>query len=121
MKQNRIVIVAAQPQYRAAMAEYLRGQEGIARVREADNGTEALQILTEEKFDILITDMIMPRMDGYTLLEELGRRRLASHPAVIAISALSRDDLVAGPLRWALPFIWSSPLSFAICCAISAA
>ena len=111
MKQNRILIVAAQPQYRAAMAEYLRGQEGIARVREADNGTEALQILTEEKFDILITDMIMPRMDGYTLLEELGRRRLASHPAVIAISAL----------RWALPFIWSSPLSFAICCAISAA
>ena len=60
MKQNRILIVAAQPQYRAAMAEYLRGQEGIARVREADNGTEALQILTEEKFDILITDMIMP-------------------------------------------------------------
>ena len=109
MKQNRILIVAAQPQYRAAMAEYLRGQEGIARVREADNGTEALQILTEEKFDILITDMIMPRMDGYTLLEELGRRRLASHPAVIAISALSRDDLVARAIALGASFYMVKP------------
>ena len=109
MKQNRILIVAAQPQYRAAMAEYLRGQEGIARVREADNGTEALQILTEEKFDILITDMFMPRMDGYTMLEELGRRRLASHPAVIAISALSRDDLVARAIALGASFYMVKP------------
>ena len=52
MKQNRILIVAAQPQYRAALAEYLRGLEGFARFRDADNGTEALQILTEKKNSI---------------------------------------------------------------------
>ncbi len=109
MKQNRILIVAAQPQYRAAMAEYLRSQEGIALVREAGNGAEALHLLSEEEFEILITDIIMPQMDGYTLLEELGRRKLRSRPAVIVTSALSRDDFVARAVALGASFYMVKP------------
>ena len=109
MKQNRILIVAAQPQYRAAMAEYLRSQEGIDLVREAGNGAEALHLLSEEEFEILITDIIMPQMDGYTLLEELGRRKLRSRPAVIVTSALSRDDFVARAVALGASFYMVKP------------
>ena len=77
MEQTRILIVDAQSQNRSAMAEFLRRQEEIALVREAGNGFDALRLLKEETFDVLITDVIMPRMDGYTLLEEL---RLALVP-----------------------------------------
>ena len=42
------------------MAEFLRRQEEIALVREAGNGFDALRLLKEETFDVLITDVIMP-------------------------------------------------------------
>ena len=50
-----------------------RRQEGVALVREAGNGAEALKLLSEEPFEIMITDIIMPQMDGYALLEEMRR------------------------------------------------
>ncbi len=39
----------------------------------AFNGLEALEILTTRKIDLLITDLKMPGMDGFALLEQMGR------------------------------------------------
>ena len=109
MEQTRILIVDAQSQNRSAMAEFLRRQEEIALVREAGNGFDALRLLKEETFDVLITDVIMPRMDGYTLLEEL--RKLPHQPGAIVASALAGTILLPGRSSLGPPFIWSSPLS----------
>jgi HD-like signal output (HDOD) protein/CheY-like chemotaxis protein len=45
----------------------------------AESGEAALQLLAREPFDVIITDMRMPKMDGAQLLEEVKRR----HPAII--------------------------------------
>ena len=107
MEQTRILIVDAQSQNRSAMAEFLRRQEEIALVREAGNGFDALRLLKEETFDVLITDVIMPRMDGYTLLEEL--RKLPHQPGVIVASALGRDDFVARAIELGAAFYMVKP------------
>lgn len=39
----------------------------------AENGTEALQILSEHHVDLVVSDMRMPRMDGHKLLSEIQR------------------------------------------------
>ena len=101
MEGYRILIVEDHVQSRTEMAEYLRKQEGIALVREAGNGAEALKLLSEEPFEIMITDIIMPQMDGYALLEEMRRRSLPSHPQTIVVSALSRDDFVTRAIELA--------------------
>ena len=38
---------------------------------EASNGEEALEILDKEYIDLIISDIMMPKMDGYTLTQEL--------------------------------------------------
>ena len=38
---------------------------------EAENGLIALEILEKEKIDIIILDIMMPKMDGYTFLSKL--------------------------------------------------
>jgi HD-like signal output (HDOD) protein/ActR/RegA family two-component response regulator len=47
----------------------------------AGSGEEALEILTDEKIDMVITDMKMPVMDGYQLLEQVKEL----HPNVLRI------------------------------------
>jgi HD-like signal output (HDOD) protein len=44
-----------------------------------ESGEAALQVLAREPFDVIITDMRMPKMDGAQLLEEVKRR----HPAMV--------------------------------------
>lgn len=54
---------------RILMREYLT-EEGY-RVYESDNGDAALSILDSTHIDLLITDVMMPIMDGYTLSKEI--------------------------------------------------
>jgi len=42
-----------------------------ARVESAGSGKEALQIAGERSFDLIISDISMPEMDGYQLLKEI--------------------------------------------------
>jgi diguanylate cyclase (GGDEF)-like protein len=59
-------------------------------VSEACDGVEALQQLEREPFDVVLTDMIMPRMDGLTLLKTV--RHLGYQAACIVMTAYASWD-----------------------------
>jgi CheY-like chemotaxis protein len=61
-------------------------------ILEASNGREALEVLSQETPDLVITDIRMPEMDGIELLEEL-KERYPSLP-VLAISGFMDPDEV---------------------------
>ena len=109
MTNTRILIVDDHGSLRKSMAEYLRKQEGIEEVREAANGVEALKLLTEGHFDILVTDIVMPMMDGYMLLEELRRQQITPQPRIIVASALGRDDFITRAVELGAQFYMVKP------------
>ena len=49
-------------------------------VQQASDGTEALELAERQRFDLVITDVNMPKMDGITLVREL--RGLANYKFV---------------------------------------
>lgn len=60
-------------------------------VGEAENGMQALEKLRDEKFDLVLLDILMPEMDGYQVLERIKENILLRDVPVIVISAM--DDL----------------------------
>ena len=61
-------------------------------VREAADGAEALEIMGEFQPDVLVTDLNMPRMDGFELIRRLNARPQGA-PPVILITGLPRSKL----------------------------
>ena len=53
----------------------------------ASNGEEALQVVSQEKPALVITDIMMPKMDGYTLAFNLRRNPETSQIPIIFLSA----------------------------------
>jgi len=106
---TRILIVDDHGSLRKTMAEFLRKQEGIDEVCEAANGVEALKCLHEGRFDILVTDIVMPMMDGYMLLEEMRRQQLSPMPKIIVASALGRDDFITRAIELGAQFYMVKP------------
>lgn len=79
----------------------LVGQEGY-RVRTAADGSDALQSALDDPPDVVISDCMMPRMDGLSLMREMRRSsKLARVPLVLvsALVTLPPDADVAGFLR----------------------
>jgi len=94
MEELRVLMVDNHECFRKTAADYLRKQEGVGKVEEAATGAEALDKLSREPYDVLVTDLVMPQMDGYTLLESMARLRLSPMPKIIVATALARDDFV---------------------------
>jgi two-component system chemotaxis response regulator CheY len=72
-------------------------EEAGFRVREALNGLEALEKLLTTGADMLIVDVNMPQMDGFTFLQELRKkdRPLGSIPALITSTESRETDFAA--------------------------
>jgi two-component system chemotaxis sensor kinase CheA len=61
-------------------------------VRTAADGLEALSRLAERPVDLVLTDVEMPRMDGFALTEAIRAHQVLRNTAVLVLSSRSGDD-----------------------------
>ena len=68
---------------------------GGAKVMTASNGAEALRIARENEFDVILSDISMPEMDGFEFLEGLRKIDGRQDVPVVAITGFGRSDDIA--------------------------
>jgi two-component system LytT family response regulator len=69
----RVVIVDDEPLARAVVREYLGAHPGVEVVAECGNGFEAVKAVSELSPELLFLDVQMPKLNGFEVLELLGR------------------------------------------------
>jgi two-component system LytT family response regulator len=69
----RVIIVDDEPLSRAVVREYLERQADIRIVAECGNGFDAVKAVSELAPDLMFLDVQMPKLDGFEVLELLGR------------------------------------------------
>jgi signal transduction histidine kinase/CheY-like chemotaxis protein len=82
---GKILVAEDDPEARELLKLLLGG--GEYDLLEASDGVEALDLLRAEQPDLLITDIVMPRMDGYELVRKLRQDKTFSRLPVIFCSA----------------------------------
>jgi DNA-binding response OmpR family regulator len=93
LKMERILIIEDEAPMRTALADLLAA-EGY-RVLSAVDGQSGLRRAIEEKPDLILLDVMMPKLDGFALCAEL--RRLALTMPVLMLTAKGQiEDRVAG-------------------------
>jgi len=102
------LVVEDNEDLRKHLAEALSGDW---RVVEAEDGSEALKIARERLPDVVVSDIMMPRLDGLELLQRLRQDVRTSHLPVLLLTArqdeatrlrgytLSADDFLAKPFN----------------------
>ncbi len=84
---SRILVVDDDDAVRDSVAEILIG--GGASVETAENGRIALDMLGRQEFDLVLSDVVMPEMDGYELL--MAAREAAPQTQVVLMTAFYYD------------------------------
>jgi two-component system, chemotaxis family, chemotaxis protein CheY len=68
---------------------------GYSHVEEAEDGVDALDRLRNAAFDFVVSDINMPRMNGFELLDEIKKDETLAHLPVLMVTAEARrDDIV---------------------------
>lgn len=77
---------------RQMYAEFLRLEFNVV---EAEDGVGALQLMQRQRPDIVVTDLALPRMDGFELVARMRADERLRDVPVIALSGYSGDDYVS--------------------------
>jgi two-component system, LytTR family, response regulator len=73
LKPLTVVIVDDEAPARALIREFLESHADVQVVAECSNGLEAVKAATEFKPDLLFLDIQMPKLDGFEVLDLIGR------------------------------------------------
>ena len=65
----------------------------------AADGIQALKILAENKFDIILLDVMMPNMNGWDTLREIRKNLETKNVPVIMITAVDEEEKMVSGLR----------------------
>jgi DNA-binding NarL/FixJ family response regulator len=113
----RVVVVDDHAVVREGLRTFLSLQDGIDVVGEAGDGREAVAVAERERPDVVLMDLVMPRLDGVQAMREL-RARVPRARVIVLTSFLDDDRLLpairAGAAGYLLKNVEPSELARAV-------
>jgi len=90
---SSVAIVDDHPHARRLIRRILQSQ-GEYTIFEAANGREAVELAQKEELDVMVLDLMMPEMDGFSVLDALKANEKTASIAVIVVTAktLTSDE-----------------------------
>ncbi len=89
--QTNILLVEDDVNLQTVLADYLRSKDYV--VEQASNGAEAWDLIMIKHYDLVISDIMMPKTNGYELLK-LIRQKSEKLPVIMLSAKTDRDDII---------------------------
>ena len=99
----KILVVDDEPKIREVIKEY--GEFSGYGITEADNGITAVGLCKLNDYDLIIMDIMMPKLDGFSACKEI--KKIKDIP-VIMLSAREKSTISCSASSWASTTMWSS-------------
>jgi two-component system LytT family response regulator len=90
----RVLIVDDEPLARSALQQALRGRNDIETLDSAKDAVQALEMMQEDKYDVLLLDIEMPELSGIDLAERLNKSNQPI-PSIIFVTAHDQHAVAA--------------------------
>ncbi|MCI8372543.1 MAG: sporulation transcription factor Spo0A [Lachnospiraceae bacterium] len=94
MEKLNIAVVDDNYVMRETLGEIINSDSELDLIGKAQDGEEAYQLIKEKQPDIVLLDIIMPKMDGLSVMEKVSKdTSLEKHPEFIVISAIGNENI----------------------------
>lgn len=94
MENVNVVIVDDNPMILNTLDEVISSEAGLSVIGRADNGKDAIDMIKDTQPDIVLLDLVMPQMDGITVVENIKKKTsMLKNPAFIILSAVGGEQM----------------------------
>ena len=102
-----VVLADANEEFRIMLSQAIEKTNEFEVVGSVSDGISALQAVEQYRPQLLLTDIVLPELDGFGLLDRMAA--LPSRPKTILVSALYRDEIVAQAMSRDVAFFMPKP------------
>ncbi|MCK4553461.1 response regulator [Candidatus Parcubacteria bacterium] len=92
MPQNKKKVLLVEDDKTISSMYKTKLEAGGFEVLIADNGADGLKLAKEQKPDIIMLDVILPQLDGFSVLEELKKDALTKNIPVVMLTNLGTEE-----------------------------
>ena len=94
MENVNVVIVDDNPMILNTLDEVISSEAGLSVIVRADNGKDAIDMIKDTQPDVVLLDLVMPQMDGITVVENIKQKTsMLKNPAIIILSAVGGEQM----------------------------
>ena len=94
------------------LGQIIEGDKDLELVGKAHNGEEICNIIREKEPDVVVLDIIMPKMDGLSVMDTVNRDRdIRKHPSFIIITAVGQERITEDAFRKGASYYILKPFS----------
>ncbi len=93
MSTKRIVIADSSPEFRIGLKSFL-AKKGYQVVGDCADGYEAIRLVEETRPDVIILDILLPRLDGIEVINEAKTRLAGYDPVFIVVTGVSNHKML---------------------------
>lgn len=94
MENVNVVIVDDNPMILNTLDEVISSEAGLSVIGRADNGKDAIDMIKDTQPDVVLLDLVMPQMDGVTVVENIKKKTsMLKNPAFIILSAVGGEQM----------------------------
>lgn len=110
---SKIVVVDSNDAFCQGLKDYfLESRENLRVVSSFNNVIDAVDYISDNLCDIVITDIVLPNADGYDLIRELKALGLNPMPKIVIVSALTGEGFIQKAFNMGASYYMLKPVNY---------
>ena len=111
MENVNVGIVDDNPMILNTLDEVISSEAGLSVIGRADNGKDAIDMIKDTQPDVVLLDLVMPQMDGITVVENIKKKTsMLKNPAFIILSAVGGEQMTEEAFQAGANYFLMKPL-----------
>lgn len=112
-KITKIVIVDANDTYAQGLRDYfLESRENLRVVASFGSIVDAVEYISDNNVDIVITDIVLPNADGYDLINGIKALGLEHNPKIVVVTALQGEGFIQKAFSMGVSYYMLKPVNY---------
>lgn len=115
-KEIKIIVADDNRNFCQMLQTYFASQEDITVAGAAYNGLEAWELIQTNEPDLVILDVVMPNLDGLSILERINAQTIMKRPKIIMVTAFRNESITHQAMMLGVDYFFLKPLDLDVLC-----
>lgn len=113
MTQLNVAIADDNEQILEILSDLINNDNELKLVGQANNGEDMYQIITNKQPDVVLLDLVMPKMDGFRVMDAVAQNKeLKKYPEFIIITAIGQEKITEEAFRKGAHYYIMKPFDY---------